>query len=116
MSLRSTDAIIPLLGPFGLPKGSCELLFTFFIFVNNTVKCIFTVWDGRFPANRARPLISVRDSKEHAIRRRPWNRAFNSTAIRNYEPLIFERTSQLVDVLAKQTGTVDLLKWIHYFS
>lgn len=76
-----------------------------------------TVWDGRFPANGAgRSLISLRDSKEHTMRRRPWNRAFSSTAIKNYEPLIFARTSQLVDILAKQTGTLDLLEWIHWFS
>ncbi|KAJ3734896.1 cytochrome P450 [Lentinula guzmanii] len=74
-------------------------------------------WDGRFPANGAgRSLISVRNNKEHAVRRRPWNCAFSSTAIKNYEPLIEARTNELVDTLGRQTGTVDLLKWMKYFS
>ncbi|KAJ3988632.1 cytochrome P450 [Lentinula detonsa] len=95
--IRSTDAITPLLGSVGLPKGA--------------------FWDGRFPANGAgRSLISVRNNKEHAVRRRPWNCAFSSTAIKNYEPLIEARTNELVDMLGRQTGTVDLLKWMKYFS
>lgn len=28
VSIRSTDAIVPLLGPSGLPKGSCECLYS----------------------------------------------------------------------------------------
>ncbi|KAJ3774933.1 cytochrome P450 [Lentinula raphanica] len=95
--IRSSDAIGPLLGSVGLPKGA--------------------FWDGRFPPNGVgRSLISVRDSREHSIRRRPWNCAFNSTAIKNYEPLIDARTSELVDVLRKQSGTVNFLQWVQYFT
>ncbi|THG95018.1 hypothetical protein EW026_g6557 [Hermanssonia centrifuga] len=61
-------------------------------------------------------LIAFRDSTEHARRRKPWNRAFNTTAIKEYQPIISKRVTQLVDRLAEQKGTVDLAKWISFFT
>lgn len=46
-------------------------------------------------------------------RRKPWNRAFNSSALKGYEEIIAKRAEQFVDALAKQ-GRVDLTKWFDY--
>ncbi|RPD68210.1 cytochrome P450 [Lentinus tigrinus ALCF2SS1-7] len=47
---------------------------------------------------------------------RPWNRAFGSTALKQYEPMIARRTRQLLDKLAEQENIVSLGKWLNYFS
>lgn len=59
------------------------------------------------------------DPVEHARRRRPWNRAFNSTAIKEYQPLIVKRVIQLVDGVsadAAKKGVVDLSCWLRWFT
>ena len=63
-----------------------------------------------------RGLIALRDPREHARRRRPWNRAFTPTALKGYTPIILRRTSQLTDALAKHVGEVDLAQWFSYLS
>ena len=64
------------------------------------------------------PLIGIRDSAEHARRRKPWNRAFSSAALKEYQPIVAKRVSQLVDLLGRQTDgkAVDLAQWISYFT
>ena len=57
-----------------------------------------------------------RDPVEHARRRKPWNRAFNSAALKDYQPKIAHRASQLVEELTKQSGVVDLSLWISWFA
>lgn len=61
-------------------------------------------------------MISLRDPVEHSRRRRPWNRAFNTEALKGYEEIIETRATQLLDHLAKQEGVVDLSKWLSYFT
>ena len=61
------------------------------------------------------PLVGVRDSVEHAKRRRTWNRGFNSTAIKQYEPAVYERVSQLLETVM-QHGRVDLGEKLGYFA
>jgi cytochrome P450 len=61
-------------------------------------------------------MISLRDKHEHAIRRRPWTKAFSTAALKGYEDLITNRCVQLVDVLAHQVGVVDLSKWLSFFT
>ncbi|KAI9069564.1 cytochrome P450 [Trametes sanguinea] len=61
-------------------------------------------------------LIAEADPHEHARRRKPWNRAFNSAALKGYEEIIARRLHALADGLAAQKGEVDLGKWIGYFS
>ncbi|KAK7463410.1 hypothetical protein VKT23_006763 [Stygiomarasmius scandens] len=97
LSIQSVGSIPHLLGPSGLPKGPW--------------------FDGRYPENAvARSLISLRNTKQHAVRKRPWTQAFNTSALKDYEPLINARTSQLVDALAKQTSPINLTQWIFYFA
>ena len=78
---------------------------------------LILVWDGRIPAHeKVKPMIALRDPREHTRRRRPWNRAFSTTALKGYEIIISQRSSQLVVGLADQSGTLDLSKWLGYFS
>jgi len=53
------------------------------------------------------PLIGIRDSAEHARRRRTWNRGFNPTAMKQYEPIIHKRVEQLLEAIV-QRGRFDL--------
>ncbi|KAI0329906.1 high nitrogen upregulated cytochrome P450 monooxygenase 2 [Cubamyces sp. BRFM 1775] len=62
-------------------------------------------------------LIAESNPHEHARRRKPWNRAFNSSALKGYEEIIVKRANMLYEGLAAQKGAeVDLGKWIGYFS
>jgi len=61
------------------------------------------------------PLIGIRDSAEHAKRRRTWNRGFNPTSMRQYEPAVYERVLQLLEVIV-QRGRVDLSETFGYFA
>ena len=63
------------------------------------------------------PLIGYRDPAEHMKRRKPWNRAFSSAAVREFEPIIQHRVHQLVEALGDRQGQVlDFAQWIRYFT
>ncbi|KAJ7163956.1 cytochrome P450 [Mycena crocata] len=98
LSFRDANAIVPMMGSKGMPKGPW--------------------WDGRVPENReVRPLLALRDPEEHARRRRAWNRAFSTPALKDYEILIDTRISQLVDILTSKIGTsVDLSRWLGWLT
>ncbi|KAF9000695.1 cytochrome P450 [Cyathus striatus] len=97
LSIRNVNAVAPLMGIDGLPKGP--------------------FWDGRIPENEAvRPLISIRNISEHARRRRSWRKAFNTSALKGYESFVARRCLQLIEKLGKESIPVDLAKWISYFS
>ncbi|KAF8640255.1 hypothetical protein AX16_010150 [Volvariella volvacea WC 439] len=96
LSIRHVKAVQPLIGPNGLPKGP--------------------FWDGRLPNDAIKPMIAIRDRQEHARRRRPWARAFNSSALRDYEPIINNRTLQLMEHLSIEKGVIDLAGWISHWS
>ncbi|KAI0265058.1 high nitrogen upregulated cytochrome P450 monooxygenase 2 [Gloeopeniophorella convolvens] len=100
LSIRDAAAISPVLGAGGLQKGS--------------------FWDHRLPS-----LIGCRDPVEHAIRRRPWSRAFSSTALKEYEVIIAKRLRQLVDSIEndiqrqqreKGRSLIDINKWLESFT
>ncbi|KAJ7805620.1 cytochrome P450 [Mycena olivaceomarginata] len=65
-------------------------------------------------------LICVSGSEAHTARRRPWNRAMSSAALREYEPLIVKRASQLISRLRDQgsdgASNVDLVHWLDLFA
>ena len=63
-----------------------------------------------------KPLIVIRDQREHGRRRKPWNRAFNSASIKDYEPLLRKRVKLFVDRLREQKGALDLARWISFFT
>lgn len=66
--------------------------------------------------HRAMALTTCQDPVEHARRRRPWNRALSTNALKEYQPIIARRASQLVGCLQAQVGNVDLSQWISFFS
>lgn len=61
-------------------------------------------------------VIAIRDPVEHARRRRAWTRAFSTGALREYEPILIKRITQLCEQLANQKGTANLAVWFSYFS
>lgn len=61
-------------------------------------------------------MIALRDKQEHTRRRRPWTRAFSTTALKGYENIVLNRCLQLVEVLGNQKGVVDLNMWMSYFA
>ncbi|KAJ7510455.1 cytochrome P450 [Mycena galericulata] len=105
LSFRDVNAIVPMMGSKGMPKGPCAYPF-------------HDWWDGRVPENReVRPLLALRDPEEHARRRRAWNRAFSTPALKDYEVLVANRISQLVDILHTKAGAaVDLSKWMGWLT
>lgn len=79
------------------------------------------VWDGRRNPDWHPSLIALRDVQEHTRRRRIWNKAFSTAAVKEYEPIVVTRALQLVDELEKRSGgehggTVDLAKWMSFFT
>ncbi|KAH9922831.1 high nitrogen upregulated cytochrome P450 monooxygenase 2 [Epithele typhae] len=84
VSLRNASAIVPVLGPNGLPKGPH--------------------WAGRNMTDSAQQLVSLVDVREHARRRRPWARAFSGPALRGYEEIMRRRVRQLVELLARHAA------------
>ena len=64
-----------------------------------------------------RSLISNRDPVEHAKRRRPWTRAFSTAALKEYQPLVAKRATQLTEALANTKGEpTNLTQWIAFFT
>ncbi|GJE99305.1 cytochrome P450 [Phanerochaete sordida] len=97
VSIRDASCIMPVLGAQGMPKGS--------------------MYEGRHFWPKQHTLIGSRDPKEHQRRRRPWNRAFSGTALKEYNPMIQARVQELGDALAARRGqVVDLAEWIGFFT
>ncbi len=65
----------------------------------------------------------MRSIAEHLERRKVWNKAFNSTSIKEYEPILKARVLQLVTELENRCITataqgveLDLSQWLSYFT
>ncbi|KAI9447482.1 high nitrogen upregulated cytochrome P450 monooxygenase 2 [Lactarius indigo] len=101
LSIRDSSLIHPILGQGGLPKGPR--------------------WEGRAgpPA-----LNAQRDPILHMHQRKPWNRAFSSVAMKEYEIIVAKRVRQLVGCLDdmvqrsdQEADTVmDINRWLRYFT
>ena len=81
------------------------------------------MWDGRrfitTKGDEMNSLTSVRDLRLHAQLRKPWNNAFRSTALVDYEDMLVNRAAQLITHLQKQCDDgvcVDLANLISFFS
>ncbi|KAF7980603.1 hypothetical protein HWV62_37374 [Athelia sp. TMB] len=100
------------MGSQGLPKGpgrsSHNPLY-------NVLLTSLSVWDGRVPDSKGKMLIQV-SGPEHTRRRRPWNRAFNTEALKGYEEIIEKRANQLMETLSCQVGATNLAQWISFFT
>jgi cytochrome P450 len=66
------------------------------------------------------PSIVCVSGEAHTVKRRVWNRAMSSAALREYEPLIVKRTSQLISRLRDQgsdgASDIDLVHWLDLFA
>ncbi|ESK87701.1 cytochrome p450 [Moniliophthora roreri MCA 2997] len=100
LSFLSPDALGPIMGQHGLPKGQ--------------------FWDGRFPENqKVRPVTALQDLEQHRQRRGPWNKAFSSAALKEYEVLVSKRTALLGDKLAAESESgkpVEFGQWIGWYT
>lgn len=115
LSMRDASCIQPALGAQGMPKGPCTHLFYFICSLD--AYCGALVWDGRGLYAPVPTVVGCRDPAEHAIRRKPWNRAFNTASLKEFQPFIESRVHQLVDGLSKRQGqAVDIAEWMSFFT
>ncbi|KAJ8507214.1 hypothetical protein ONZ45_g10397 [Pleurotus djamor] len=96
LSIIDPEAINPLMGSSELPKGPS--------------------WIGRQADLEVHSLPGIQTVEEHLRRRKPWNRALSTSAVKDYEVVLTSRVRQLANTLSKQQGSLDLSLWINYFS
>ena len=117
LSIRDPSLIHPILGQGGLPKGPRAYVPSLLLPICNIQQ---PGWEGR----PGRPnLISQRDPVLHMQERKPWARAFSSTAMKEYEIIVAKRVRQLVGCLEdviersdeKASAVVDMTQWLKYF-
>ncbi|EKM53670.1 uncharacterized protein PHACADRAFT_211341 [Phanerochaete carnosa HHB-10118-sp] len=95
LSFRDVSMVQHIMGAHGMPKGP--------------------MWDGRAFKPPVLPLVGLREVAEHSRRRRPWNRAFSTAALKEYEPVIAKRGAQLVEILAERKEA-DFARWVHFLT
>lgn len=62
-------------------------------------------------------MLWERDRTDHGQLRRDWNKAFNSTSLKDYDAMVVRTSRELVEELEKRTSeVVDISKWMDYFS
>ncbi|EAU87606.2 high nitrogen upregulated cytochrome P450 monooxygenase 2 [Coprinopsis cinerea okayama7 len=108
LSIVDKDLIPFILGAQGMPKGP--------------------LWEGRriLPSknyNVNNSLVAVRDLERHAQLRKPWNKAFGTGPLKDYEEMLVVRAGLLMDRLEghckaarDKIGRVDLAKWVSFFA
>ena len=116
VSINDASCITPLLGALGCPKGPSEL-HLHGCRIDNCTQRRHVVFNGRHLWPKIPSVIGFRDPAIHQQRRRPWNRAFNTAALKEYQPKLQARLQQLVDALEERQGqVVDLAQWIGFFT
>jgi len=103
LSIQDSSLVHPVLAKGGLPKGPR--------------------WEGR-ESQGPPTLIAQRDPILHMEQRKPWTRAFSSTAMKEYEIIVAKRVRQLVGCLEEMIGrsdekanaVVDMTQWLKFFS
>ena len=69
-------------------------------------------------------LVAQRDPVLHMHQRKPWNRAFSTAAVKEYEIIVANRIRQLVGRLEdivqssddKANAVMDVARWLKYFT
>ncbi|KAL5514477.1 hypothetical protein ACEPAG_2565 [Sanghuangporus baumii] len=79
------------------------------------------MWRARLPPSSSPSLIAIRSTHEHNRRRKRWNRGFNMTALKGYEPTVQRRALQFIGELEKRSvkngiSSVNLAEWISFFA
>ncbi|KAF7985863.1 hypothetical protein HWV62_568 [Athelia sp. TMB] len=89
ISCNYADAVKPICGPNGLPKGPA--------------------YSNRMNSDEPQTIVLIRDQAEHAIRRKNWNKAFSPKALKGYEPIVLKAVRDLVEQITEMADkTVDL--------
>ncbi|KAJ3557180.1 hypothetical protein NM688_g1609 [Phlebia brevispora] len=96
ISIRDVNLINAVMGSQGLPKGPNVIARSF------QSDVIY--------------LLGLRDPHEHFLRRKPWSRALNMSAIKEFQPVLTSRVAQLVESIGKQEGVFDLSRRIGFFT
>jgi cytochrome P450 len=69
------------------------------------------------PFETSKNLLISLDPFEHSKRRRVWDRAFTSAAVKSYDPMLHARVSQFVDQLELRVGqTLDISDWLGFLT
>lgn len=62
-------------------------------------------------------LLMIRNRKDHARRRKVWDRGFNAKALHDYEPRVARYTSRLLEQIDAHVGQpFDLTDWFNFYS
>ena len=123
LSIVNVELIPYIFGPQGLPKGPsktnlCKYDFPLLYF-------LYPVWDGRrlltseTNDSSHHSLTGIRDLRRHAQLRKPWNNAFQSAALIDYEDMLRDRATQFMTHLQKiceEEVCVDLANLISFFA
>lgn len=76
-------------------------------------------WSNRVAPGTTIALIAEPDPVLHKQRRKPWDKAFNTASLKDYEEIVANRSKELCDALEQRSGAgevVDLDRWISYFA
>lgn len=114
MSFSDISVVEPMMGAQGLPKGPSTCLFSLSCPHAHDMAAPLA-WEGRTLVPPVLPLVALRDNESHTRRRKPWNRAFSIAALKNYEPVIANRASQFVELLAEKKQ-VDFTRSVNLFT
>ena len=72
-------------------------------------------WEGRQADYENPTLIGSPDPTSHAQRRRLWNRALSSAALKEYEETLAKRVTDLYELLSTQKDVIDMNLWFGWF-
>ena len=63
-------------------------------------------------------LIGIVDKQEHLRRKRPWNRGFSTSALKDYESVVIKRTLQFMEVLSSKNlkEAIDLKSLVEFYG
>ena len=81
------------------------------------------MWDAFHTPGTTPSIVALRDLDSHRERRKLWNRGLASAALKELQPSVENRVSELVDELSKRVSpasgekniAVDLARWIQCF-
>ncbi|EMD32294.1 hypothetical protein CERSUDRAFT_77592 [Gelatoporia subvermispora B] len=108
VSICNASVIQDMFGTGGLPRSED---------VDPSPKSLSSAYMGRTMWSGNPPMLAM-SGEAHLARRKWWNRAFNSTALKGYETIISRRAEQLSGMLDKAAGEkveIDLGLCFSYF-
>ena len=61
-------------------------------------------------------MDGIKSFHDHAIRRKLWNKAFNSASTKGHTEELKSCVDELLTQLKKGADTIDIAAWIQYFA